>query len=136
MKSGLCRQGIDIGLDFIAIFQRDLLRERVWRFLGMQAQTPQRVVQKRLAAWKFDLSVFHAVIQLQDSLLGRGQIRVRRKDQHQHSMPMRILAEVNLAQLETVDAQNSGENEIAEALALVAKRAHVPAKTVVAKGVR
>ncbi|MDT4871580.1 hypothetical protein FQZ97_1067160 [compost metagenome] len=51
-------------------------------------------------------------------------------------MPMCILAEVHLARLETVDAQDSSEDEIAEALALVAERANVPAKTVVAKGVR
>src|SRR5258708_20822993 len=42
---------------------------------------------------------------------------------------------VHLGRLEAIDAQDSSKDEIAEALALVAKRAHVPAKTVIAKGV-
>lgn len=37
-------------------------------------------------------------------------------------MPMRILTEVHLARLYTIDAKDSSEDEIAETLALVAKR--------------
>lgn len=50
-------------------------------------------------------------------------------------MPMRILTEVHLARLYTIDAKDSSEDEIAETLALVAKRAHVPTKAIVAKSV-
>ena len=60
---------------------------------------------------------------------------MRCKYQRQYSLPMRILVGVHLGRLEAIDAQDSSKDEIAEALALVAKRAHVPAKTVIAKGV-
>ncbi len=38
-ESSLCRKGIDVGLNIVTIFQRDLLCERIWCFLGVQAQT-------------------------------------------------------------------------------------------------
>ncbi len=68
--------------------------------------------------------------------MAAGKSGMRCKHQRQYSLPMRILAGVHLARLEAIDAQDSGEDEIAEALALMAKRAHVPAKTVVAQSVR
>ena len=100
------------------------------RWVGVEAQSLQRVVEKRLANRDRGPSAAHSVIERDDLLLRLRQIRMRSDLQSDMLVPVGIPFSADLARLGVTGLDDPREKEVLEALVGETEGPCMPAETV------